>query len=123
MKNLVSHDGGRTFSIIRSRLEGLGYHFEYSIINSARLVPQRRVRTYIVASRLRPFRFDTKPFERGEEIPLESSLENDVDPSFTISDALWAGHRRRTKANIERGVGFTAFTADLARPANTLVAR
>lgn len=123
VKNLVSHDGGRTFSIIRTRLEGLGYHFEYSIINSARLVPQRRVRTYIVASRLRPFQFDTRPFERGEEIPLESGLESDVDPSFTISDALWAGHRRRTKANIERGVGFTAFTADLAKPANTLVAR
>lgn len=46
-----------------------------------------------------------------------------MDESFTLSDKSWDGHKRRTKANLERGTGFTAFEADLDRPAKTLVAR
>ena len=32
-------------------------------------------------------------------------------------------HQARTRRNLERGAGFTAFTADLTKPAHTLVAR
>lgn len=123
VKNLVRHDSGKTFQVIRERIEQLGYHFEYAVINSSRLVPQRRVRTYIVASRIRPFEFNRRPFESGDEVPLGPHLDDNVDESFTISDARWMGHQRRTARNLARGAGFTAFTADLARPSNTLVAR
>ncbi len=128
VKNLVGHDGGRTFSTIKSKIEQLGYEFSYRVINSSRLVPQRRQRTYIIATRRsrnrRSFEFDLTPFQTGDEIPLQSVLETKrALDEYTISDALWAGHQRRTKANLARGTGFTAFTADLTRPANTLVAR
>jgi DNA (cytosine-5)-methyltransferase 1 len=40
-----------------------------------------------------------------------------------LSDRGWAGHQRRTAANLARGVGFTAFEANLDKPSNTIVAR
>ncbi|MEO8003146.1 MAG: DNA cytosine methyltransferase [Arenimonas sp.] len=46
-----------------------------------------------------------------------------MDDKFTISDKLWLGHQRRTQNNLARGTGFTAFCADIKKPANTLVAR
>ena len=68
-----------------------------------------------------------KPFEFpefiGESLPLKSILEENVDEIYTISDKLWQGHINRTKRNIERGTGFTAHTADLNKPSNTIVAR
>ena len=59
----------------------------------------------------------------GNPLPLSSILEDAVDDKYTLSKALWAGHQRRTKRNIARGSGFTAFTADITRPSNTIVAR
>lgn len=129
VQNLTRHDGGHTFEVIRSQIDktfksSLGYHFRHAVIDSSRLVPQRRKRTYIIATRLEPaFEFDLDPFELGDEIPLERALENDPDEAFTISDKLWRGHQERTRKNVARGVGFTAFLADLRRPSNTLVAR
>lgn len=51
VKNLYSHDGGRTFSKIKSMLEkDLGYFIDYRIFNSMEYgnVPQNRERIYIV---------------------------------------------------------------------------
>lgn len=51
VKNLHSHDGGRTFSKIKSMLEkDLGYFIDYRIFNSMEYgnVPQNRERIYIV---------------------------------------------------------------------------
>ncbi len=124
VQNLTRHDGGNTFRVIRERIEALGYTFRHEVIDSSRMVPQRRKRTYIVATRLNPaFEFDLAPFEAGDPIPLSEALVDDPDEGFTISDKLWKGHRERTRKNVARGVGFTAFVAALDRPANTLVAR
>ncbi len=122
VKNLVSHDGGKTFSVIRNTIEALGYSFSYKVIDSSPLVPQRRLRCYMVCVRNteQPFEF---PEIQGPPLPLKSILEKKVDESFTISSKLWEGHQRRTKRNLERGTGFTAFCADLERPSNTIVAR
>jgi DNA (cytosine-5)-methyltransferase 1 len=59
----------------------------------------------------------------GEPKKLKTILEEIVPDEYTISDKLWQGHIRRTKANLERGTGFTAFTANLEKPSNTIVAR
>jgi DNA (cytosine-5)-methyltransferase 1 len=122
VKNLVGHDKGKTFSIIKNTIEELGYSFSYKIINSSPLVPQKRLRCYMVC-----IRNDSKGFKfpeiDGSPLPLKSILEDKVDESYTISSKLWAGHQRRTKRNLERGTGFTAFCADLDKPSNTIVAR
>lgn len=50
VKNLVSHDGGNTFRVIKEALEDAGYHFRYQVINSMDYgnVPQNRERIYVV---------------------------------------------------------------------------
>lgn len=122
VKNLVSHDEGKTFSVIRSTIESLGYGFYYQLINASPLVPQKRIRCYIVCIRDDISRFEF-PTISGPALPLRSILENNGNGCYTISDKLWIGHKRRTKRNIERGTGFTAFCANLDKPANTIVAR
>ena len=121
VKNLVNHDEGRTFKVIKESIESEGYSFNYSVIDASPLVPQKRLRCYMVCVRDGgKFSF---PKIEGEERKLSTILEKDVPASFTISDGLWAGHQRRTQNNLARGTGFTAFTADVNKPAHTLVAR
>lgn len=50
VKNLKSHDGGKTFKIIEQTLKDLGYHIRPKILNSMKYgnVPQNRERIYIV---------------------------------------------------------------------------
>ena len=122
VKNIVGHDGGKTFSVIRNTIESIGYSFSFRLIDASPLVPQKRVRCYMVC-----IRDDKKGFEfptiDGPPLPLRKILETKVDPSFTISKKLWTGHQRRTKRNLARGTGFSAFRADLDKPSNTIVAR
>jgi DNA (cytosine-5)-methyltransferase 1 len=50
VKNLKSHDGGKTFKIIKETLENLGYHIRPKVLNSMEYgnIPQNRERIYIV---------------------------------------------------------------------------
>lgn len=124
VSNIVRHDGGRTFEVLERIIDDLGYSLSFEILNSQTLVPQRRKRCFMVAFRDAPN--DEKisfPDLSGEPLPLRSVLESDVDEKYTLSDRGWAGHKRRTATNLARGVGFTAFAADLDRPSNTIVAR
>ncbi len=58
VKNLASHDKGRTFDVIRRTLtEDLGYHIHYRVIDGAHFVPQHRERILIVGFR-EPIAFD-----------------------------------------------------------------
>ncbi|MEI7614326.1 MAG: DNA (cytosine-5-)-methyltransferase [Betaproteobacteria bacterium] len=52
VKNLVSHDGGRTLKIMINRLKRLGYKVVYRVLNACHFgVPQARERIFIVAIR------------------------------------------------------------------------
>jgi len=122
VSNLVNHDKGKTFDVIRRIItDDLGYSFHFDVINSQTVVPQKRRRCFIVAFR------DSQPFEfpefTGHPIPLRSALEPNPSPKLTLSDRSWEGHKRRTLTNKLRGAGFTAYEADLDKPANTIVAR
>ena len=44
VKNLLSHDNGNTFRVIRETLDELGYGITYRVINSKGWVPQQRQR-------------------------------------------------------------------------------
>lgn len=123
VRNLERHDSGNTFKTIKETIENSGYSFSYKVIDSSSLVPQRRVRCYMVAIRNDvDMKFEFPSFE-GEPLPLRSILDDVVDDIYTISDKLWEGHINRTKRNVERGTGFTAYTANLDKPSNTIVAR
>lgn len=46
---LLTHDQGRTFAVILSALDELGYHVEWSVLNSANFhVPQSRKRVFLI---------------------------------------------------------------------------
>jgi DNA (cytosine-5)-methyltransferase 1 len=122
VKNFKNHDGGNTFNTVKKILIDLGYDFHSKIINSNRVVPQNRERFYMVCFKGGNKAFEFPKFE-GDPIPLKRVLEKNVPKKYTISDKLWEGHQRRTKNNLERGTGFTAFTVDTNKPANTIVAR
>ncbi|WP_047392970.1 DNA (cytosine-5-)-methyltransferase [Chitinibacter sp. ZOR0017] len=123
VRNIQSHDQGRTFNVIKSEVEELGYDFKFKIIDASTLVPQRRLRCYMVCLRKDlNVNFEFPDFT-GNSLPLRTILEENPPSDFTISDRLWQGHINRTQRNLERGTGFTAFTADIDKPSNTLVAR
>ncbi|NQX97164.1 MAG: DNA (cytosine-5-)-methyltransferase [Flavobacteriales bacterium] len=139
VRNLVTHDSGETFKVIRETMEQLGdgvpekqsYKFFYALVNSQTVVAQRRIRCFMVCIRKdiwdeggrRNFIF---PDFDGDPIPLGSVTRMttaEEAAEYTISDKLWQGHINRTKRNLERNTGFTAHEADLTRPSNTIVAR
>ena len=46
---LLTHDQGRTFAVILSALDDLGYHVEWTVLNSANFhVPQSRKRLFLI---------------------------------------------------------------------------
>jgi DNA (cytosine-5)-methyltransferase 1 len=105
VKNLVNHDKGNTFRVMKENLERLGYTVYYKVLNARDFgVPQNRERVYIVCFKdAIKFEFPTPP-----KIPVKLGdiLETNVDEKYTISDKLWAGHQRRKKEHGEKGNGF-----------------
>lgn len=128
VKNLESHDGGRTFATIMNVLRNeLGYHVQHRVISSQPWVPQKRERIFIVGFR-EPNSFDFSDLElpSKEDGPkLGSILErhDDVDPKYTLTPRLWEylqayKEKHQTKGN---GFGYSLFGPnDVAR---TLSAR
>lgn len=126
VKNLLTHDSGNTFLVIRQSLESLGYRFFWKVINSQTMVPQRRERCFMVAVKedLATDKGDFAfPDFEGKPLPLSEILEDSAPPELTLSDRMWDGHQARTQRNLDRGTGFTALVADTSRPSNTIVAR
>lgn len=128
VRNLVSHDKGKTFATILATLDTLGYQVYYSLLKAKDFgVPQNRERIYIVGfdkqqlTNYTDFRF---PEPTNLTTTVGAILEADVDPKYTISDNLWAGHQRRKLEHKEKGNGFgySLFTKDSAYT-NTISAR
>ena len=143
VKNLVSHDKGRTFEIIhRTLTKELGYQVHYRVIDAKSWVPQHRERIFIVGFREKcDFNFDDVEIphpNRGpkleailhredgsevEESPYTEGPEATVSSKYTLSAHLWSylkdyAERHRAKGN---GFGFGLFgPEDVAR---TLSAR
>ena len=128
VKNLHSHDKGRTFEVIlRTLREDLGYQVFYKVIDGAHFVPQHRERIIIVGFR-DPVIFDwsmvdlpTKGEHRLEEIlhktKGEPKLEHDGDrfydhanhrvlDKYTLTDNLWLYLQNYKKKHQAAGNGF-----------------
>ncbi len=88
VKNLKSHDKGRTFQIIYDTLtSALGYQVQYRVIDAQGLVPQHRERIFLVG--FKPSRLFEFPDVPKSGPRLGSILEEDVDKKYTLSDHLW----------------------------------
>lgn len=110
VKNLKTHDRGRTYRTIVNTLEEMNYKV-YTMLYKARDfgVPQNRERIYIVGfekNKVSKFNNFMPPKPTGLRKNLGSILENNVDSKYTISDKLWEGHKRRKDMHKEKGNGF-----------------
>ncbi|KXS32515.1 MAG: Cytosine-specific methyltransferase [Candidatus Gallionella acididurans] len=129
VKNLVSHDKGRTFDVIRRTLtHDLGYHIHYRVIDGAHFVPQHRERILIVGFR-EPvaFDFDALPLPpKGThtlkdilhrtdgsepELPWDEGRFFDhkkkkVQDKYTLTDNLWLYLQNYAEKHRLKGNGF-----------------
>ncbi len=100
VKNLKSHDQGRTFKTILRHLENLGYFLHHRVLNSLDFgVPQKRERTFIVGFKENlQFSF---PKPLGSRPQLEDILEPDsqVDPQYFLSESIKQKRLAKVKPN------------------------
>lgn len=76
VKNLVSHDSGRTIFTILKMLEDIGYTVDFTVINSSESgVPQNRDRTYIIGV----FNHSTEKFITDYRSVKIDKLKNDLN--------------------------------------------
>jgi DNA (cytosine-5)-methyltransferase 1 len=114
VKNLKSHDKGRTFRVIYDTLaHELGYQVHYKIIDAQGVVPQHRERIFLIGFREpRYFEFPEFPAQ-GEGPRLGSILEKDVPAKYTLTPKLWdylQGYAKKHQA-AGNGFGFGLVTA------------
>jgi len=126
VKNLQSHDKGRTWTTIRETLEELDYVVFHKIIDAATWVPQHRERVYIVCfdkhvfGNNPPFKFPGPPQSSHK---VRDILEPEPDSRYTLSTHLWNYLVEYAKKHKEAGNGFGYGLADLDGVSRTLSAR
>lgn len=88
VKNLVSHDSGKTFRIIYDALKEAGYHIRYKVLNSMEYgnVPQNRERIYIVGFLNKE---ECDKFYFPEPVPLTKTIDDIVNKKNKKDDIFY----------------------------------
>ncbi|SLN04394.1 DNA-cytosine methyltransferase [Brachybacterium faecium] len=88
VKNLVSHDKGNTFKIIRESLEENGYHIKYKVLNASEYgnIPQNRERIYIVGFKNIEY---YKNFEFPAPVDLKKKLKDVIDFTNLVDERYY----------------------------------
>lgn len=126
VKNLMSHDKGNTFKVIKGTLEELRYSLHYLVMDGQTYVPQHRERIMIVG-------FDQDVFEGKEKFTfpeqkqatrsIKEILDPNIDDKYTLSDKLWTYLQNYAEKHRAKGNGFGFGMADLDGISRTLSAR
>jgi DNA (cytosine-5)-methyltransferase 1 len=148
VRNLASHDSGKTIRVIRNEITKAGYQIfpewddskNWAVIDSLSVIGQRRKRVYMVcirndlarnlAASKGPFKMPLFP-TKGEKYSLRDVIDSDNELSesekfklYGISKKLWSSHQKRDANHVLKNNGFrTNLMSDLNQPAPTLVAR
>jgi len=126
VKNLISHDKKKTFSLIKKVLRELNYTLHYKVLDGKNYVPQHRERIIIVGFNNDIFKGKESfvfPKPRNIKFKIKAILEPVVDPKYTLSDKLWnylVAYAAKHKAN---GNGFGFGLTDLDGVSRTMSAR
>lgn len=99
VKQLVGHDGGRTFKVILEHLDQLGYHVKWQVLNALDFgLPQKRERVIIVGfldkADCDAFNFDIPHTPYNLADILEA--DKDVDPTLFASDHIINRRKEKT---------------------------
>ena len=127
VKNLKSHDKGRTFKTILESLEELNYKVFYEVLDGQGFVPQHRERIIIVGFDMDrygdgiDFSFDIVPLK--EKPIMKDILEKKVDEKYTLSDKLWTYLQNYAAKHKAAGNGFGYGIAPLDGVSRTMSAR
>lgn len=127
VKNLRSHDHGRTFKVILDSLNELNYRVFYSVIDGQNFVPQHRERILIVG-------FDKERYGNNIDFDfaitpvfpkpvMRDILESQVNERYTLSDRLWLYLQEYAAKHRAAGNGFGYGLAPLDGVSRTLSAR
>lgn len=126
VKNLLSHDKGNTFAVIKQTLLALGYSFYFQVFDAKNFTPQHRERVFMIG-------FDSEyystkpnytfPFPPQRKLALSSILESEVDDIYTLSDKLWAYLQAYEAKHRAKGNGFGYGLVDMRGITRTLSAR
>lgn len=86
VKNLLTHDNGKTFEIISETIKKLGYFMKYKVLNTSTIteIPQHRERIYIICFKNKNDcdKFDFE-FEKKEKKHIQDILiTNKVDDKY-----------------------------------------
>ena len=141
VKNLLSHDKGKTFATILQVLrEELGYEVHYKVIDGARFVPQHRERIMIVGFReAAGFSWDDLRLpEHGPKLssilhpqdgseaataPWTTGAKAAVDKKYTLTPRLWEYLQGYAEKHRAAGNGFGFGLVDGGSVTRTLSAR
>lgn len=143
VKNLISHDKGKTFEVIKKTLrDELGYTIQFRVIDAAHFVPQHRERIIIVGFR-EDVGFDISTLklpqkqngpkletilhpENGTEIPEANFTEGNiarVAAKYTLTENLWNYLQAYAAKHKAAGNGFGCSVVGPKDIARTLSAR
>lgn len=127
VKNLCSHDKGRTFKIIKESLDELGYEVFSDILDGQNFVPQHRERILIVGFNREKYgkdiEFDFKITCREPKPIMKDILDKEVDAKYTLSDKLWTYLQNYAAKHKAAGNGFGYGIAPLDGVSRTISAR
>lgn len=127
VKNLKSHDRGRTFKVIMESLEELNYQVFYAVLDGQNFVPQHRERILIVGFDRERYGsdidFEFKLTPKEPKPVMKDILEANVDPKYTLSDKLWTYLQNYAAKHRAAGNGFGYGIADPNGISRTLSAR
>ena len=126
VKNLLSHDRGNTFAVIRDVLENeLGYSVDARVLDARCFVPQHRERILIVGFR-EPTKFDWDATPLPDLAPRLGCIlhgdQVDVD-KYVLSDKLWNYLQAYAVKHRAKGNGFGCSVVGENDVARTLSAR
>lgn len=121
VKGLVNHDKGKTFEIILSKLEILGYNVHYKILNSKDYgVPQNRERVYIIGFKNHDINFRF-PEKMDLKLNIGNILEKDVKDHY-VSEIAKKNIKNNLKKYLEKNnisKDFPLFASEV-RPSRTV---
>lgn len=127
VKNLCSHDKGRTFKVITESLNELDYEVFYAILDGQNFVPQHRERIIIVGFDRERYgkkvKFDFNITPVNPKPVMRDILDKKVDEKYTLSDKLWIYLQNYAAKHKAAGNGFGYGIAPLDGVSRTISAR